>query len=243
MKKSDLKVRATSTGSEYTLVAVEGGYDVYGKDNYKWGFCSTETGKDNVASGQWELILPDEFDFVSKLTGSDYHAKRSGEGYAISWKGTFGAYRSLKDVCEFLIKDYYIVDKESEANGFDAEGNPLNFTEDDLQLFQRVELENGKMHVVAPNVQTEGVYSGAKHALVTEVGWDMWDANNKNGFAPVAVYAAPSSNKCLLNPLEKGTLIWTSKDYENNKRKKELEDTITAKQREVEALMSELNSL
>lgn len=246
MKQGNLKVINTPSGTIRDLVAEGTAWRLY-NDGTELSPYSKEGVLELIQSGYWELILPEEFDFVlCDELDFEYHVKRVGEDYAVTWPDCYTPVNhSVWTVSERLVQGKWLM-KEipvQEPNGFDAEGNPLNFTEDDLQLFQRVELENGQVCVVAPNCYTDVSGNRAKFALVQKDFWVPWDLSGKDTPAPIAVYSAPIFNLSMLNPKVFGNLIWTSKDYENNKRKKELEDTITAKQREVEALMSELNSL
>ena len=103
------------------------------------------------------------------------------------------------------------VESGPEINGVDAQGNPLNLTEDMLKPFQRVMTKNGNMHIVTTNVQSD---YHAKWALINKNGWNTLNIGAQEGayepYEAVAVYEAPDLNSQLLDFDAKGKLVWTA---------------------------------
>lgn len=91
------------------------------------------------------------------------------------------------------------------GNGVDASGNPVTFGVDDLQLYQRVILNNGKQAIV-------GEDDGRKILLYADYGFD-YAVFGKDRSHIKEVYAPPVA-PYYLNHLKRGSLLWKSVDNE-----------------------------
>ena len=141
------------------------------------------------------------------------------------------------------------VESEPEANGVDAEGNPLNFTEDMLKPFQRVELrDRSGIHIVAHNVQSG---YDTKWALIHKHGWNTFSTNRENRgstepspFDVVAVYEAPGLNYELFDFDVKGKLVWTADTKAQvTARQKELQQKLITAATEVASATARMNAI
>lgn len=142
----------------------------------------------------------------------------------------------------FLVEERGVeVYVEPIPNGFDADNNPLNFEESDLQVGQRVQVREGGMYVVMPNVQDGGP---EQLVLVRVGGWTTWDdGEDCPEYAPVAVFEAPIYNQDLLDVTEKGKLLWVSKDNTHYLRKMQLQADIAEARSNLNNLEEALESL
>lgn len=91
----------------------------------------------------------------------------------------------------------------STYNGVDAEGNPLNFTVDDLKPFMRAVSKSEGSWIVGPDVQ-EG-----SQCFIRIGDWLPFSYfDDSDEWTIVEVYAAPEFNGRLLDVAENGKLIW-----------------------------------
>lgn len=93
------------------------------------------------------------------------------------------------------------------CNGQDSDGNPLNYTVDDLQLFQRVVLKNGDVTIVAPGNRNRDHRVDLVYSNNT---WTMAEFDDEDcpEYCIAEVYDKPDSNGMMLNPNQKGKLLW-----------------------------------
>lgn len=160
------------------------------------------------------MKLPEKFQFKHFKSDDLYTATKSGEEYLVTWKhGTEGSVRYVtSSAYDNVANKYWII---QQTNGVDAEGNPLNFTVEDLKPFMRAQTRCGRLYVVCP-----GTGEDAFH-LVRETGHNRayFDAAAVDGYTDseiTAVYAQPAYWD-MLDPCTSGPLLWKATPKEENK--------------------------
>ncbi len=140
------------------------------------------------------------------------------------------------------------------CNGIDAEGNPKNFTIDDLETLQRVETRY-RTYIVVPNSHS-GENTDGPFVLTGRSGWSTFynelpapvgnktptitgDADIDEQFLSVAVYERPDGNHLTLDLKAKGPLVWMSKLHPEYARTKK-EVTLRAELKAVDMSMATL---
>jgi hypothetical protein len=208
---------------EWTVLSGSGLEDIIGQTILTY---NTQKMEELIVGGyliKEYIELPDYFEFEAP-SGKYYMRKESDGVYQCGsdWDTLVCTYTQENTMTgvEFVKKNFkngvwkMLPTKHEEkpvANGVDAEGKPFHFTEDMLEIFQRVVTKNGKEYIVAPNVQT---YDSAIGSIVAARNDNWVQLSYLHGdcqygdYSVVEVWGLPEYNNDLLNPSVKGKLIW-----------------------------------
>lgn len=118
---------------------------------------------------------------------------------------------------------YHIIDEPEQFNGIDAEGNPLDFTDEDFQPFQRALLRNGDIKMVTLDQK------GNKLLVSADGMWQM--ARVEPGFGEgkfdvMEVYSPPRYSHLTAIVEEHGKVVWKRTDPAKEALRKQLESDI-----------------
>lgn len=193
------------------------------------------------------MNLPDKFQFKFFTDNDIYTVVKKGNEYLVTWShGSAGSCTYSAEIIQRNIeKGNWII--QQEANGVDAEGNPLNFTVEDLKPFMRVVLRNNNRYIVCPSHNGKEVHLVSNNNLVGHND-AYFDANavgkTTTNFEIVKVYAQPQYWE-MLDVYEGGPLLWKATPKEESKEhdKDPFKERIEYFETNLKALSDELVAL
>lgn len=215
--------------------ATQIGSDVYkvcwreSKGDRSWTYDKDEVLR-FINEGYWKIIeqpkenivknLFDEFSFTRENSAKLKMRKIDKDGYVcVGQDEDYSSYNRCCWSTESVIreskkwKDIKEIKAEPvKCNGVDAEGNPLNFTEKDLKVFQRMEFANGCVFIVVHGSYEEELVGVGKDGRGIN-SWMPFGVEDCDDWNTVAVYSKKEFQNDVLDASTKGKLIWMSNNH------------------------------